>query len=237
MSALPNFSGKVYLRDDSIDYKAHAYQYAYTSEPEGTMAPAAIVYVADDEDIKLAIEYARANNLGSVRDCPWPTQMKTSPAFTSFAQARRNSSNAFSNSSRVGSITTVIVCNAADHERMASSIHGNRLPTLQGGAGDSETLTPLGMKRTKQVYKMKKLKVKKPKNPRACKHIQAQGQIKQRFLKLNQFNPAYSVARLKSYGTIWNKTKATECSLAFQADDGCRSTHSLQAYAKNDLPH
>ena len=64
MSALPNFSGKVYLRDDSIDYKAHAYQYAYTSEPEGTMAPAAIVYVADDEDIKLAIEYARANNLG-----------------------------------------------------------------------------------------------------------------------------------------------------------------------------
>jgi hypothetical protein len=85
MSALPNFSGKVYLRDDSIDYKAHAYQYAYTSEPEGTMAPAAIVYVADDEDIKIAIGYARANNLGSVRDCPWPTQMKTSPAFTSFA--------------------------------------------------------------------------------------------------------------------------------------------------------
>lgn len=64
MSALPAFSGKVFLRDDSEAYKVHAYQYAYTSEPEGTMAPAAIIYVANDEDIQLAIQYARENNLG-----------------------------------------------------------------------------------------------------------------------------------------------------------------------------
>lgn len=64
MSALPNFSGKVFLRDETEEYKVHAYQYAYTSEPEGSMAPAAIIYVEDDEDILLAIQYARDNDLG-----------------------------------------------------------------------------------------------------------------------------------------------------------------------------
>lgn len=64
MSALPNFTGKVYLRDGSEQYKAHAYQYATTSERIGTMAPAAIIYVADDDDIVKAICYARENDLG-----------------------------------------------------------------------------------------------------------------------------------------------------------------------------
>jgi len=61
---LPPFTGRVYQRDGSELYAAHAYQYATTSQPDGTMAPAAIVYVADDNDIRMAIEYARANNLG-----------------------------------------------------------------------------------------------------------------------------------------------------------------------------
>ncbi len=64
MSALPAFKGKVFLRDGSEAYRVHAYQYATTSEPDGAMAPAAIVYVADDADIEMAIHYARENDLG-----------------------------------------------------------------------------------------------------------------------------------------------------------------------------
>jgi hypothetical protein len=64
MSKLPNFNGNVYLRDTSEVYRAHAYQYATTSEPDGTMTPAAIIYVADDDDIIKAIQYARGNDLG-----------------------------------------------------------------------------------------------------------------------------------------------------------------------------
>jgi len=64
MSTLPSFKGKVYLRDASEEYTAHAYQYATTSEAEGTMTPAAIIYVADDDDIIQAIQYARENDLG-----------------------------------------------------------------------------------------------------------------------------------------------------------------------------
>lgn len=64
MSAFPEFSGQVYLRDDSEQYKVHAYQYATTSEPDGTMTPAAIIYVAGDDDIIRAIQYARENDLG-----------------------------------------------------------------------------------------------------------------------------------------------------------------------------
>ena len=63
-AALPKFKGPVYVRDGSETYTAHAYQYATTSQAEGTMAPAAIVYVENDDDIMLAIEYARQNNLG-----------------------------------------------------------------------------------------------------------------------------------------------------------------------------
>lgn len=64
MSRLPTFRGRVYLRDASEQYGAHAYQYATTSEVEGTMTPAAIIYVADDDDIIQAIQYARENDLG-----------------------------------------------------------------------------------------------------------------------------------------------------------------------------
>jgi len=64
MSTLPEFAGKVYLRDASEQYKAHAYQYATTSEAAGSMTPAAIIYVAGDEDIIQAINYARDNDLG-----------------------------------------------------------------------------------------------------------------------------------------------------------------------------
>jgi FAD binding domain len=64
LATLPKFKGPVYLRDGSEEYAAHAYQYATTSQAEGTMAPSAIVYVADDDDIALAIRYARENDLG-----------------------------------------------------------------------------------------------------------------------------------------------------------------------------
>ncbi len=63
-ATLPTFAGRVFLRDGSEEYTVHAYQYATTSEPEGTMTPAVIVFVADDDDIMLAIRYARENNLG-----------------------------------------------------------------------------------------------------------------------------------------------------------------------------
>jgi len=62
--ALPAFKGPVYLRDGTEEYAAHAYQYATTSRPAEDMSPAVIVFVADDNDITMAIEYARANNLG-----------------------------------------------------------------------------------------------------------------------------------------------------------------------------
>ncbi len=64
IAPLPAFTGPVYRRDGSEQYAAHAYQYATTSRPAGTMAPAVIVYVADDDDITMAIQYARENNLG-----------------------------------------------------------------------------------------------------------------------------------------------------------------------------
>lgn len=64
MSELPKFKGKVYVRDDSEAYRVHAYQYATTSEAKGTMTPAVIVYVADEDDIQLAIQYARENDIG-----------------------------------------------------------------------------------------------------------------------------------------------------------------------------
>jgi len=60
---LPKFKGKVYTRNSSEEYKKHAEQYATTSRPKGTMDPEAIIYVADDNDILMAIEYATDNNL------------------------------------------------------------------------------------------------------------------------------------------------------------------------------
>lgn len=64
MTPLPTFKGKVFVRDGSEAYRIHAYQYATTSEADGTMAPAAIVYVADDDDIRAAIAHAKAANIG-----------------------------------------------------------------------------------------------------------------------------------------------------------------------------
>lgn len=61
---LPPFTGRVYERDGSELYAAHAYQYATTSRPADEMAPAVVVFVADDNDITMAIQYARENKLG-----------------------------------------------------------------------------------------------------------------------------------------------------------------------------
>ncbi|HVJ94932.1 MAG TPA: FAD-binding oxidoreductase [Labilithrix sp.] len=65
----PNFSGHVYKRPpkyeqnvggrgDIDEYTAHAYQYATSSMP-GELQPAAIIYAANEEDVLLAIQYAR----------------------------------------------------------------------------------------------------------------------------------------------------------------------------------
>lgn len=72
--ARPTFKGRAYDRDGSEAYSAHAYQYATTSQdpteykerelPPSSMAPAFVVFVADDPDIIAAINYARDNNLG-----------------------------------------------------------------------------------------------------------------------------------------------------------------------------
>lgn len=63
MSALPKFTGKFYVRGGP-EYSEHAYQYATTSQPADHMSPALVVFVADNKDITLAINYARENNLG-----------------------------------------------------------------------------------------------------------------------------------------------------------------------------
>jgi FAD/FMN-containing dehydrogenase len=61
----PRFKGKVYFRGNGTDgeYLAHAYQYATTSLPGGMLAPSAIVYVEDDDDICAAVAYARAKRI------------------------------------------------------------------------------------------------------------------------------------------------------------------------------
>ena len=68
MTDFPRFAGHVYKRPPRYrqdvgaqveldDYTAHAYQYATSSKP-GQMQPAAVVYCANEADIKLAIQYA-----------------------------------------------------------------------------------------------------------------------------------------------------------------------------------
>jgi len=67
--SFPSFSGNVYKRPPKYEqnvaghgtvdpYTAQAYQYATSSMP-GQLQPAVIVYAANEEDVKLAIEYAR----------------------------------------------------------------------------------------------------------------------------------------------------------------------------------
>lgn len=65
----PNFAGDVFKRPPNYEqnvlghgevdpYTAHAYQYATSSMP-GQLQPAAIIYAANEEDILLAVQYAR----------------------------------------------------------------------------------------------------------------------------------------------------------------------------------
>ncbi len=63
MTNLPAFRGKVFLRDESEAYRVHAYQYATTSFPEGTFSPSFILYAEDEQDLRLATQYARENNV------------------------------------------------------------------------------------------------------------------------------------------------------------------------------
>ncbi|OHX66598.1 FAD-binding oxidoreductase [Flammeovirga pacifica] len=64
------FSGKVMQRQPLTgtltEWVASAYQYAYTSiqDPENECNPAYIIYVENDNDIFLAMEYAVANDIG-----------------------------------------------------------------------------------------------------------------------------------------------------------------------------
>ncbi|MFZ4720597.1 MAG: FAD-binding oxidoreductase [Ilumatobacteraceae bacterium] len=64
MPALPTFKGRCFERDVTAGYREHAYQYATTSRPAAEMSPALVVFVADDDDIVKAIEYARAHKIG-----------------------------------------------------------------------------------------------------------------------------------------------------------------------------
>jgi hypothetical protein len=63
----PQFKGKCYFRESEgnsqKEYRLHAYQYATTSEPVGSMMPYAIIYVEDDEDIMMAIRYCNEHKL------------------------------------------------------------------------------------------------------------------------------------------------------------------------------
>lgn len=65
----PRFAGNVYKRPANYEqdvgahakldeYTVHAYQYATSSKP-GSCQPAAIIYAANEADVKLAIQYAR----------------------------------------------------------------------------------------------------------------------------------------------------------------------------------
>src|SRR5262245_55144302 len=69
LNEFPRFAGHVYRRPANYkqdvgastkldDYTVHAYQYATSSRP-GSLQPAAIVYAANEADIKLAIQYAK----------------------------------------------------------------------------------------------------------------------------------------------------------------------------------
>lgn len=63
----PHFSGHVYKSGDT-DYELKRYQYATTSQPAGSMSPAAIIYPQHDKnpdsDVEKAIHYAREHDLG-----------------------------------------------------------------------------------------------------------------------------------------------------------------------------
>ena len=55
---------KVFQRDDSETYIAHAYQYSTTSHQKGHLEPAAVIYPANVDDIVTALKYAKETNIG-----------------------------------------------------------------------------------------------------------------------------------------------------------------------------
>eukprot|EP01035_Chromulina_nebulosa_P033348 gene33348-44638_t len=59
------FQGEVVFREFSTkeDYDEHRYQYATTSHSDELLQPAIIAYAANEEDIKQAINYAKAKNV------------------------------------------------------------------------------------------------------------------------------------------------------------------------------
>src|SRR5262245_45973700 len=61
---LPAFNGKVVRRGDA-DYQASVNQYATTSvkDDKNVMAPRAIIYCANVDDVQLAVKYARERDI------------------------------------------------------------------------------------------------------------------------------------------------------------------------------
>jgi hypothetical protein len=64
----PALRGSVFFRTTESsraqkDYEARAYQYATSSLPHGSLAPRAIVYPEDDDDIIAVIQYAKAQRI------------------------------------------------------------------------------------------------------------------------------------------------------------------------------
>jgi FAD/FMN-containing dehydrogenase len=59
----PAFKGPVYFRGDP-SFGEHAYQYATSSQPAGEMAPYALIYPQDIDDVQLALRWANANKVG-----------------------------------------------------------------------------------------------------------------------------------------------------------------------------
>jgi len=62
-SVFPHFDGYVSIRED-CNYDVSTYQYATTSQPKEKIQPKAIIYVANDNDIFKAINYAKHNDIG-----------------------------------------------------------------------------------------------------------------------------------------------------------------------------
>ena len=63
---LPKFSKdcRVYNRNDSEEYMAHAYQYSTSSHQKDDMRPAAIIYPENVDDIITAVKWASERNVG-----------------------------------------------------------------------------------------------------------------------------------------------------------------------------
>ena len=64
-AALNGFEGQVYFRDyfEDSEYEVHRYQYAYSSNLDGSMNPSMIFYPKHVDDIKKVIRYANEKNI------------------------------------------------------------------------------------------------------------------------------------------------------------------------------